>query len=388
MAELSFPQIGADQISKVIRHELGRAKNNAVNERIRQAKERSRDFQDLPPRLEKLLVSFPKIKSLLLKVYNRITLNQRYINLLFADSVAELVALQQQNQVRIIQLEGEIAVQSRLIQGFQMMNENQIAEQKLQISAIRHEATQRFAGSSSRLASDRPDAQKVPQIAPPSIDLDQFYSAFETKFRGDPLIIKDRLAYYLPFVANIVSNTKTAGIVDVGCGRGEWIELLNQCGYSAYGIDTSSVAVQECKDKGLKVLLGDSVAHLEAVPENSLGVVTGFHIIEHLPFDVLLRLFKAAHRALARGGMIIFETPNPGNILVGSNSFYLDPTHRNPLPAPFTEFLAQFSGFGKVKIEELHSYPESYLLKGSELAERFNQYFYCGQDYAVLGYKV
>jgi O-antigen chain-terminating methyltransferase len=92
-------------------------------------------------------------------------------------------------------------------------------------------------------------------------------------------------------------------------------------------------------------------------------------------------------RVLKPGGLAIFETPNPQNVLVSSQTFYLDPTHRNPLPSSLMKFLAESQGLGFVKIMNLNPYPENVKLTGTELAERFSDYFYGSQDYAVLGYK-
>jgi O-antigen chain-terminating methyltransferase len=119
-----------------------------------------------------------------------------------------------------------------------------------------------------------------------------------------------------------------------------------------------------------------------------LGTVTGFHIIEHLPFPLLFELLNETKRVLKPGGLAIFETPNPQNILVSSNNFYIDPTHLNPLPSTLVEFLVEHIGLQSVKILNLNSYDESYQISGSEVAERFNSYFYGAQDYAVIGYKL
>jgi O-antigen chain-terminating methyltransferase len=117
--------------------------------------------------------------------------------------------------------------------------------------------------------------------------------------------------------------------------------------------------------------------------------VTGFHIVEHLPFEVIIHLFDESLRVLKPGGIIIFETPNPQNVLTGSCNFYFDPTHRNPIPSPTLKFIAENRGFCQVKTLPLHPYPDTYKIKGdgSQLEDRFNRYFYGEQDYAVIGFK-
>jgi SAM-dependent methyltransferase len=140
----------------------------------------------------------------------------------------------------------------------------------------------------------------------------------------------------------------------------------------------------------LVVTEGEAIAYLLAQPPSSFGAVTGFHIIEHLPFDTLIKLFEETVRVLKPGGLAIFETPNPENVLVGSCNFYYDPTHRNPLPSAMVKFLAEARGLCRIEIMNLHPYPESYRVEEGDLdvAQRFNEYFYGPQDYAIIGWKV
>src|SRR5262249_55487464 len=114
------------------------------------------------------------------------------------------------------------------------------------------------------------------------------------------------------------------------------------------------------------------------------------HIIEHLPFPSLLDLLDETVRVLKPGGVAIFETPNPANILVSTERFYLDPTHRHPLPSPLVKFLAQERGLCHVEVMPLHPWPDTVHVpaQDSAIAERFNQLFYGPQDYAIVGWKV
>lgn len=217
--------------------------------------------------------------------------------------------------------------------------------------------------------------------------LDAFYLAFEDQFRGSREDIKHRQKIYLSVLAEAKIDKDNALILDLGCGRGEWLELLKSEGFIAKGIDLNTLMVEQCCARGLEVVEEDAISYLQSLPDASLKVITGFHIIEHLAFPILLQLFEEAIRVLQSGGCVIFETPNPANVGVGSHTFYFDPTHRNPLPSQMIQFVAEYQGLQSVNILNLNPIPDSQRLHGSDLAERFNQYFYSAQDYAVIGYK-
>ena len=216
---------------------------------------------------------------------------------------------------------------------------------------------------------------------------DSFYIDFEDAFRGTSEDITERLKIYLPYLDKFIGD-KTAEVVDVGCGRGEWLALLGNQGIRATGIDLNVAMVDTCRAQGLHAQCMDAIQYLSLQPPGSVAVVTGFHIIEHLPFDTLLALFDAALKALRPDGMIIFETPNPENLLVGACNFYYDPTHLNPIVPTVAEFIARQRGFAKAEILRLHPYPDSHrLVEDSEIAKRFNNALYGPQDFAVLASK-
>jgi len=218
-------------------------------------------------------------------------------------------------------------------------------------------------------------------------DTDSFYIDFEDAFRGTPEDITQRLKIYLPYIDKFIGDT-TAAVVDVGCGRGEWLALLGKQGIKATGIDLNAAMVDTCRAQGLHAQCMDAIQYLSLQPPGSLAAVTGFHIIEHLPFDTLLALFDAALTALRPDGLVIFETPNPENLVVGACNFYYDPTHLNPIVPTVAEFIARQRGFAKAQILRLHPYPDSHrLVEDSEIAKRFNNAFYGPQDFAVLAWK-
>jgi 2-polyprenyl-3-methyl-5-hydroxy-6-metoxy-1,4-benzoquinol methylase len=218
--------------------------------------------------------------------------------------------------------------------------------------------------------------------------LDALYVSFEDQFRGSREDIKERLRVYLPTLKQAQLGTDERLVLDVGCGRGEWLELLKEQNLRAQGVDVNRILVEECQRQGLEVIERDVIVYLRTLPDASLGAVTGFHIIEHLPFEVLVTLIDETVRVLKPGGVAIFETPNPENVLVGSYTFYLDPTHRNPLPSAVVKFMAEARGLCRVEVMPLHAL-EAYRMEeaGLEITKRFNEYFYGPQDYAVVGWK-
>lgn len=218
--------------------------------------------------------------------------------------------------------------------------------------------------------------------------LDRYYLAFENTFRGSREDIKSRLEIYLPCLRQMDIGSVDFPVLDIGCGRGEWLELLKGSGQVAFGIDLNEVMVDLCRERGLDVKRAEVLACLADLPDGRLGAVTGFHIIEHLSFEQLLLLFDETLRVLKPGGIAIFETPNPENLMVGALSFYNDPTHRNPLPPQVVDFMLKQRGFAMTKILRLHPYPdEVQLMENSATAERINQLFYGPQDYAVIATK-
>ena len=218
--------------------------------------------------------------------------------------------------------------------------------------------------------------------------LDALYIAFEDQFRGTNSQISQRLSIYLPFLKNSLISPTDDLIVDLGCGRGEWLSLLEENGYQAIGIDTNTIAIEHCQQLNFRAIHSDAVEYLKTLPDNSVAVVTGFHIVEHLPFDVLVKLLSEAYRVVRASGLVIFETPNPSNVLVGSCNFYFDPTHRNPLPSLTTQFLVQYAGFTSATILPINPSTATPLVEESEVDKRFNQYFYGPMDYAIIGQKL
>jgi len=212
--------------------------------------------------------------------------------------------------------------------------------------------------------------------------MDEMYVSFEDRFRGPRDEIKERVRVYLPHVKKAVETTGCLPVLDLGCGRGEWMELLKENDIKAQGVDLNRVMVSQCHARGFDVIEADVITHLRGLNSGTLSVISGFHIVEHLPFKTVIALFDEALRVLKPGGIVIFETPNPENLLVGACSFYNDPTHQNPIPPMTLSFLAEARGFVNVEILRLNQNP-SIVIEDQFL----NHQFTVGQDYSVIGYR-
>lgn len=176
----------------------------------------------------------------------------------------------------------------------------------------------------------------------------EFYPAFENRHRGSRELIRGRLTVYLPFIKPLLELYQPAAALDLGCGRGEWLELLRDNNFQPYGVDLNSGMLAACTERGLSVTHGDAIAYLKSLGDDSQCIVSGFHIAEHITFDDLETLISQSLRVLKPGGLLILETPNPENVVVGTSSFYLDPTHQRPIPPPLLSFLAEHLGFTRV----------------------------------------
>ncbi|MEJ8854749.1 class I SAM-dependent methyltransferase [Variovorax robiniae] len=211
-----------------------------------------------------------------------------------------------------------------------------------------------------------------------------FYRAFEDKFRGSRELILSRLAIYRPFIKVLRQYLEQAAALDLGCGRGEWLEFLGGEGIDALGVDIDESMLKACDERQLKTKCEEAVSYLAGLPDECLAVISAFHVVEHIPFDQLQVLIKEAFRVLRPGGLLIMETPNPENIQVGTHTFYIDPTHRRPIPPALLAFLPEYRGFATVKILRLQ---HSERLASSPSPSLFEVLEGVSADYAVIAQK-
>lgn len=229
-------------------------------------------------------------------------------------------------------------------------------------------------------------ARPVEESATVIVDqrLDSLYTAFEDVFRGSREDIKRRLLPYVDRLLLAGAGQQDKPIVDIGCGRGEWLELLKEKGLHAYGIDINTMMVERCVSLRLDARHADLLAHLDGIEDASRSALTAFHVVEHLPFAVLVSFLDEALRVLIPGGSLILETPNPETIRVGATTFYNDPTHRNPLMPEPLRFIVRHRGFCEVEIVKLHPFTQGLLQAETPDAAMLNRVLFGPQDYAVV----
>lgn len=285
---------------------------------------RSHPRTELPLRFRRFPLTFPPLRRLLLRVYNLLTKEQRASNILLRDALK--------------------ALQATLMRDGMALRETALLTDYVRALLMDGRSTR------APVKHARMSPQDETAIAS-AAEMDSFFVALGDQFRGSPELVKDRLRVYPPMIR---AAALSGPALDLGCGRGEWLELMREEGIESIGVEQNQVLAAACRAKNLQVIEADFGAFLEQSPAEHWRIVTGFHVIEHLGWPAWYDCLRQIHRALRLGGMVILETPNPANLLTAANRFYLDPTHRHPLPDALVAFAAKSVGFASVEILPLH----------------------------------
>ncbi|PYS50882.1 MAG: hypothetical protein DMF68_06030 [Acidobacteria bacterium] len=252
------------------------------------------------------------------------------------------------------------------------------------ISKLRDELTARLLQFNKTSKAEASSSLVDELISTDGSRLDDLLASFTENFRGSREEIKEGLRFYLPLF-------KSAGIsrdvLDVGCGRGEWLELLKEEGIEARGLEINGALCEQVRSRNLEVIERDALRYLRGLSAATLNAVTGFHLIEHLSFETFVELLDEIKRTLRPNGLVIFETPNPKNLVVGACNFYSDPTHLKPLFPETIQFIMSRRGFHDTRVEYLNPPPGSPFKDGSEISQALDSWFYSPRDFAVIGHK-
>ena len=219
-------------------------------------------------------------------------------------------------------------------------------------------------------------AERAPELHP-RFD----YARFAERFRGAEEYVKARQQIYR------ADFTGRHNVLDIGCGRGEFLHMMRELGVPARGIDLSPESVALCRQNGFAAEVADLFTYLSQEPEGSFDGIFCSQVVEHLPPERLPEMIKLAASRLSPGGLIAIETPNPECLAIFATHFYLDPTHTRPIPHPLLMFYLEEFGVGGIEVRRLSPAVES-MPSLASLPADFREAFFGGLDYAVLGKKL
>ena len=379
----------------------GPNKINFPSERINLLINNSRSKSAVRNKIPRALNRFPVNKSkllqkIILKFYELLFREQREVNNDILDVLQELSGVQSKTARRLAEvteaLSGAAGVRNAMRERLDGL-EGKVEGLGVYAGKTNMEISALINGNKTNIAEIQKMAAQLEEIRKRFIGpfseenhiFDAMYAAFEETFRGTRQDIKERQKAFLPAVKESYDRTGGAPVIDAGCGRGEWLEILKENGINAKGIELNKIMAGICRGLNISVEESDIVAYLKSLPADSLSAVTGFHIIEHMPFKSLVLFLEESFRVLKPGGIAVYETPNPENLLVSGYTFYIDPFHIKPLVPVTMQFILKDRGFSNVEIKRLHKYSDHYDI--SEENKFINKNFYNEMDYAIIAFK-
>jgi O-antigen chain-terminating methyltransferase len=347
--------------------------------------------------LGRLLVAVKRLFRPLVKVpQNDLWERQRVFNLILLEHLHRAGEVRDEHRRRLEYLE---ALDAEGIQEIMRHNDALFARADQKLDRYRREVRDLLGslGAALSVVRSAEPAQAVEAVA--RAHQEHGYLELERRYRGTEEEIRERISAYLPWLRKV-----SAPVLDIGCGRGEALALLRDHGIPGRGIDSSARMVALCRERGLEAEEGDAFESLAGLPEGSLGGVVSFHVIEHLPPAELDRLVRLAWRALAPGGVLILETPNPLSMVVAARNFWLDPTHLRPVHPESLKLMYELAGFDPVERLDLRPYPDAERLPEIDLAklpgnqrtladhvnrlrDRLDELLFGYQDFGMIGTK-
>ena len=312
------------------------------------------------------------------------------------DVVARHAALRQEVLAEVAALREELATQSRAMDSAMDSARRVDARVTERLSASERRWRRVLhvleGDASSAAGSDAKPPAHRPALPAAGLEPEFDYTGFEDRFRGAETDIKERQRIYVPLFEG------ASRVVDLGCGRGEFLELLREHGIPAQGVDLDLDMALLCRDKGLNVVREDAFSYLAACADDSVGGIFSAQFIEHLEPRRIVELVKLCYRKLADDGVLVLETPNPTCLTVFADSFYRDLSHVQPIHPETMKFLLEATGFQRVEIKPLAPVDPALRVPPLPSADpavaafnqgidRLNALLFGFQDYAILGWR-
>jgi len=325
----------------------------------------------------------PLFKRLLLRLMRPFSTPQVDFNAVLVRLLnqASKIIQEQQNAIQALRQEPE-----RVVELVRALSDAQLEDSR---AAAARKLTEVYESSQD------PDVRAIAEChrrfqTPASIPVGFDYLLFEDRFRGPESEIKKRQARYIPYFEH------HHPVLDIACGRGEFLELLKENAIPASGVELNPQMVGRCREKGLDVAEKGVFEYLGGIRDESVGGIFAAQLIEHLDHEALLRLMALAFLKLRPGGLFVLETVNPASLFVFAHSLYLDPTHGRPYHPQTLEFLSRNLGFTRVSLEFFSPVEEEWRIppldapgtaRFNASVERLNNLLYGCQDFAVIAHK-
>jgi O-antigen chain-terminating methyltransferase len=295
---------------------------------------------------------------------------------LIESNFREIVQAQHRDYLGALDRSG-VEIQKRLWTDLEKVRENYERMIHAELRLIR----MRAGTAAPQAAVPAPAVPSAPAAPAPSVSSGLDYSRFAERFRGTDEEIRRNMEFYRPIFAG------KENVLDIGCGRGEFLDVMREAGVSARGIDLSAECIAQCRDKGLHAEVADLFPFLAAQPDEEFDGILSSQVVEHLPADRLPEMIRLCATKLRRGGILALETPNPECLAIFATYFYLDPTHTRPMPHQYLQFCMEEAGLAGIEVHRLNPAVDT-MPELASLPADFRERFFGGLDYAIVGRKI
>lgn len=390
-------------------------KNKVITQNINNDLEfinKNYSFNQTPRLLGSLLAPFTsfisRFNESLVRIINHLNNSEQFRRQILLDDVG--VRIHEQAEVfdrKLSELKDSLENRLLTIETREKEIENTLSQMDSVVKGL--EAIIRGARTESEISSSS-DTSRIQEV----LKTDNSYLLLENRYRGSEDLILERMKPYCSLVKKLLleadkfkteADLKYSKILEIGCGRGELLQLLKSEGISALGIEPDEAMVRRAKDKGLEVLNTDVVQYLNGTQDNSIDCIIGIQLIEHLSNDYRKAFLDLVNRKLTKSGFLILETINTSSFVPLLQNYFRDPTHIFPLHPDTLKTLVEQSGLSVEEIIYSSEFPEEAKIphlpptegmpfRYNELSRQINErldilnrLLFSSQDYAILARK-